>query len=74
MWIDRGEQIQHRLIRAVPEARVPELLVQAENDHDLSPSKIAGAELERVPRIAVSSVAPPRQWRTTTFPNTRWVL
>jgi len=39
--------LQQRLIRAAGEARVPELLIQAENDFDLSPSKIAGAELER---------------------------
>ncbi|MEO7733728.1 MAG: CocE/NonD family hydrolase [Kofleriaceae bacterium] len=39
--------LQRRLIRAASEARVPELLIQAENDYDLSPSKIAGAELER---------------------------
>jgi dienelactone hydrolase len=42
-----SEGLQRRLIRAAREARVPELLIQADNDYDLSPSKIAGAELER---------------------------
>jgi len=42
-----SEGLQRRLIRAAREARVPELLIQADNDYDLSPSKLAGAELER---------------------------
>jgi dienelactone hydrolase len=38
--------LRERLVRAAREARVPELLIQAENDYDLSPSQILGAELE----------------------------
>jgi dienelactone hydrolase len=41
-----SEGLRHRLLRAAHEARVPELLIQAENDYDLSPSQIIGAELE----------------------------
>lgn len=46
MW-RRSPGLQQRLIRAAREAQVPELIIQAENDFDLSPSKVAGAELER---------------------------
>lgn len=38
--------LRERLVRAAREARVPTLLIQAENDYDLSPSKVVGAELE----------------------------
>jgi dienelactone hydrolase len=39
--------LQQRLIRAAREAKVPELLIQAENDYDLSPSRVVGGELEK---------------------------
>lgn len=47
MW-GRTPELRERLTRAAREAKVPEFLVQAENDYDVSPSKVAGAELEKV--------------------------
>jgi dienelactone hydrolase len=46
MW-SRSPEFRARLIRAAREAVVPEFLIQAANDYDLSPSQIAGAELEK---------------------------
>jgi dienelactone hydrolase len=46
MW-GRSAEVRERLTRAAREAKVPEFLVQAENDYDVSPSKVAGAELEK---------------------------
>ena len=37
-----------RLIRAVRSATVPIMLIQAENDYDLTPTKTMAAELEKV--------------------------
>jgi len=45
MW-SRSPEFRSRLIRAAREATVPEFLIQASNDFDLGPSRIAGAELE----------------------------
>jgi dienelactone hydrolase len=50
MW-PRSAEFRARLIRAAREAVVPEFLIQAENDFDLGPSKIAGAELEKLDRV-----------------------
>jgi dienelactone hydrolase len=46
MW-PRSAEFRERLIRAAREAVVPEFLIQAANDYDLGPSKVAGAELEQ---------------------------
>lgn len=39
--------LQSRLIQAVRSATVPILLIQAENDYDLTPTKTMAAELEK---------------------------
>ncbi|PSB51508.1 hypothetical protein C7B77_21515 [Chamaesiphon polymorphus CCALA 037] len=39
--------LRSRLIRAVRSATVPIMLIQAENDYDLTPTKIMAAELEQ---------------------------
>jgi dienelactone hydrolase len=44
--IDPG--LRDRLVRAAREAKVPVFLIQAENDYDLSPSHVIGAELEKL--------------------------
>ena len=49
MW-PRSPEVRERLLRAAREARVPVLLIQAENDYDLGPSRVAGAELARAGR------------------------
>jgi carboxymethylenebutenolidase len=46
MW-SHSPELRARLTRAAREAVVPEFLIQAANDYDLSPSRIAGAELEK---------------------------
>ena len=46
MW-SQSPELRDRLTRAAREAKVPVFLVQAENDYDVSPSRIAGAELEK---------------------------
>ena len=46
LWKHSAE-IRDRLTRAARDAKVPVFLVQAENDYDLAPSRIAGAVLEK---------------------------
>ena len=40
--------LQRRMIRAVHSATVPIFFIQAENDHDLAPSRVLAAEMQRV--------------------------
>ncbi len=40
-------ELHERLLRAVRKARAPIFLLQAENDYDLGPSEVLGAELRR---------------------------
>ena len=49
MW-KRSPEIRERLSRAAREAKVPVFIVQAENDYDVSPSRIVGGELEKLDR------------------------
>jgi len=46
LWKHSAE-LRDRLTRAARDTKVPMFLVQAENDYDLSPSRVAGAELEK---------------------------
>jgi carboxymethylenebutenolidase len=49
MW-KRSKEVRERLSRAAREAKVPVFMVQAENDYDVSPSRVVGAELEKLDR------------------------
>jgi len=46
LWKHSAE-VRERLTRAARESKVPVFLVQAENDYDLGPSRVAGAVLEK---------------------------
>ena len=50
MW-QRTPELRDRLTRAAREAKVPVFLVQAENDFDVSPSRVLGPELEKTDRV-----------------------
>jgi dienelactone hydrolase len=51
--------IQERLITAVKRATVPVFLIQAENDYDLSPTRVLSKELEQAGKPHKATVYPP---------------
>jgi dienelactone hydrolase len=51
--------IRERLIRAVRQATIPMLFIQAENDYDLTPSFTLASELQAVGRAAQARIFPP---------------
>ena len=52
-------EIQERLIAAVRRATVPVFLIQAENDYDLSPSRVLSKEMEQAGKTYKATVYPP---------------
>ena len=53
-----SSEIQARLIRAVRRATVPVLFVQAENDYDLSPTRVLSKEMEQAGRAHQARIFP----------------
>jgi len=52
-------ELQARLIAAVKRATVPVLLIQAENDYDLSPTQVLSKEMEQAGKPHQAKVYPP---------------
>ena len=55
----RAYDLRERMFRAVRKATVPILLIQAENDYDLSPSRALATELEKLGKTHKLSIYPP---------------
>ena len=55
----RSLSLRDRMIRAVRKANVPILLIQAENDYDLGPSRVLATELERLGKPHKMIIFPP---------------
>lgn len=51
--------LRDRLIRAVGRTTIPMMFVQAENDYDLTPSRVLSAELERLGKPNKVAIYPP---------------
>lgn len=59
-----SSSLRDRLVRAVRKATIPVMFVQAENDFDLTPSKVLSAELQQLGKPNKVAIFPP-------FGNTR---
>jgi dipeptidyl aminopeptidase/acylaminoacyl peptidase len=55
----RAYDLRERMLRAVRKATIPILLIQAENDYDLSPSQALAKELEKLGKPHRLSIYPP---------------
>ena len=57
-WKQSGE-LRERMIKSARGARVPVLLIQAENDHDLDPTRTLAQELTRLNKPHKVALFPP---------------
>lgn len=55
----RSLSLRDRMVRAVRKATVPVLVIQAENDYDLGPSRTLAYELERLGKAHKLLIFPP---------------
>ena len=56
---EESPELRDRMIKAVRQAQMPVLFVQAKNDYDLAPSRTLAAEMEKVNKPHESLVFPP---------------
>lgn len=54
-----SSSLRDRLIRAVRKATIPVMFVQAENDYDLTPSRVLSAELQQLGKPTKLAIFPP---------------
>ena len=54
-----SSSLRDRLVRAVRKATIPVMFVQAENDYDLTPSRVLSAEIQQLGKPNKLAIFPP---------------